>query len=67
MGQVSTFYDVQIFQGNFHSGKTLILEEATMTLTQRENTSVVFIMALGETILKQTDYIPMILVLILLI
>ena len=32
-----------------HSGKTLILEEAAKTMTQRENTRVVFIMALGET------------------
>ena len=32
-----------------HSGKTLILEEAAKTLAQREDTRVVFIMALGET------------------
>ena len=35
-----------------HSGKTLILEEAAKTMAQRENTRVVFIMALGEIISK---------------
>ena len=39
----------EYFIGISDSGKTLILEEAAKTLAQRENTRVVFIMALGET------------------
>ena len=36
------------------TGKTLILEAAAKTLSEREDTKVVFIMALGETQKSQT-------------
>ena len=48
MGQVCGILSRALTKLYHFEGKTLILEAATKTLAERENTEVVFIMALGE-------------------